>query len=111
MVVRVSLRLSMPKISQLRDDPSSKSDQVSMKADASNCLPSGQGIPPHLLDPRLELWGIDAMPCPFLLILLRDPVTHSLTVLKIKVASAQRQGAPQWNNDAPLLRMAVGNRD
>jgi hypothetical protein len=55
MVVRVFLRLSNAKVSELHDDPSSKSKQVSMKAQAFRCLPSGQMIPPHLLDPGLDL--------------------------------------------------------
>ena len=55
MVVRVFLRLSIAKVSELHDDPSCKSKQVSMKAQASRCVPSGQMIPPHLLDPSLDL--------------------------------------------------------
>jgi hypothetical protein len=55
MVVSVFLRLSIAKVSELHDDPSCKSKQVSMKALAFRCLPSGQMIPPHLLDPGLDL--------------------------------------------------------
>ena len=58
----VFVRRSMPKISHLHDDPSGKSEQVPMKANASGCLPRRQRIPPQLRDPRLELCGLDAMP-------------------------------------------------